>query len=437
MKTPKLFEKFSSEARPKTPSKMSCFWQPYSQSDPKGGPPLRGVGGRIVFYSGRSTEKSAKVEGDLVLYLFDAEEEMPERSVPLRTAVFKKDVLPLHYRQDQSGFHGYEFFVPLDEINSEELDVAVIAVFTEHKRNGKVASPLPSDQVVMTLPGTERSEKFRESHWADGTRDSKSKNQTPRTRSARNGSKVRHAYDAEPRDEQDGVVSADYRDEDGRERSAGVVHANYEPETGSFRDDFRGEKVREPVSVETIDLPVHYARAYMEDMKRKQRENASEPERVAPKTFEPNRVQSFNRGQFEQPYEEPYNPSTSWNDTWPRQPKQLSDDYAAQGRMSPSRYTRDENSRFANGNFRIQNDWNTPSPRQTSRQTPRLERPSLQRPQEYEHPRGLAQVSYEDQYGYEAPEPEAPPTHTEEYLRRYQQQQSRSAENGVRVGYVN
>ncbi|MCL2305588.1 MAG: hypothetical protein FWC43_09615, partial [Planctomycetaceae bacterium] len=142
--------------RPKTPGSMVAFWQCYTQTNPNGDMPLRGVGGRIQFYGEKNKSEPIKVNGDLTIFLFDAHDPLPQRSVPVRQAIFKKENLGAFYRKDGLEFNGYDFFVPVDELGNPEMDLQVWAVFHEFKKSGQTTTLIYSPPAVVTLPGPKR-----------------------------------------------------------------------------------------------------------------------------------------------------------------------------------------------------------------------------------------------------------------------------------------
>ena len=159
---PKVLKNTFANNRPKTPGRMVAFWQCYTQTNPNGGEPLRGVGGRLQFYTEKNSKDPVKVDGELTIYLFDANDPVPQRSVPVKHAIFKKDALPAFYRQDDAGMNGYDVFVPVDEIGNYEMDLQVIAVFREIKKPGKTAALVNTHSAKVTLPGPKREEILRE-----------------------------------------------------------------------------------------------------------------------------------------------------------------------------------------------------------------------------------------------------------------------------------
>jgi len=157
---PKTLKGVLRTERPKTPGVMTAFWNSYIQSNPNGDIPLRGVGGRILFYNDKNMAEPIKVDGELTIFLFDATDPLPERSVPVQQAIFKKENFSSFYRKDNQDLHGYEFFVPVDELGNEEMELKVWAVFHEFKKSGKTTALINSAPAVVTLSGPKRGEQF-------------------------------------------------------------------------------------------------------------------------------------------------------------------------------------------------------------------------------------------------------------------------------------
>lgn len=127
------------EENAKTPTRMVGFWNCYSQTMPDD-VPYRGVGGRILFYGDSKSKEPIKIDGEVTICLFDADDPLPELSKPLKQAIFKAETLLLHYRKDDNGFHGYEFFVPVDPIDGEEKPVLVLVKYVDGKKKDQIRS---------------------------------------------------------------------------------------------------------------------------------------------------------------------------------------------------------------------------------------------------------------------------------------------------------
>ncbi|MGL6225423.1 MAG: hypothetical protein ACRC10_02220 [Thermoguttaceae bacterium] len=142
------------EENAKTPARMVGFWNCYSQTMPDD-VPYRGIGGRILFYGDSKSKEPIKIDGEVTICLFDANDPLPELSKPLKQAIFKPETLTLHYRKDDNGFHGYEFFVPVDPIDGEEKTVLVLVKYVDEKKKDQIRST-PTDVTLVGRPRKNR-----------------------------------------------------------------------------------------------------------------------------------------------------------------------------------------------------------------------------------------------------------------------------------------
>lgn len=347
---PKAFQKFTRKnSKAKTPDRLLSFWQPYAQSNPKGAP-LRGVGGRILFYGDRKTKEPIKVDGELTIFILDANDTLPERSVPIKQAIFKRDALTHHYREDDLGFHGYDFFVPIDEVDNEEREVAVLAVFTEFKKDGSRGAIVHSSETAsITLPGESRK---RDPYFEE--RDRFRSLDSPRM--AANPNLDREVYDAPSRNR---VAPADYRDHE--ERSNPISQTSYE----NSRDLPYGEFPQKPRrAVETIELPERYAQAYLDEIMQSSSRESGEMKmrtwRSEPSEYEREYDdREFYYGEREgERFRSPMDSSPPQsNGNWPPTPNRFGEmQRNDSSRMNPQVFRPDERANYKNGNFRIQND---------------------------------------------------------------------------------
>ena len=113
---------------PKTPNKMVDAWQSYAQTTADG-KIMRGIAGRVYFYEDHKEEQAVKVDGDLTVYIFDGKETDPTYTKPEKVFQFKADTLPKHYSHQKPFGHGYNFFLPMDEIGGEEKSLSIIVRF--------------------------------------------------------------------------------------------------------------------------------------------------------------------------------------------------------------------------------------------------------------------------------------------------------------------
>jgi hypothetical protein len=109
-------------------------------------PPVRGFGGRLMFYEGKK-ESPIKVEGTLVVYAFDETGRDPDSARPDRKYVFTPEQFPAHYSKSKIG-HSYSVWIPWDEVGGIQKDITLIVRF-----EAKNSSPIVGEQHRMLLPG--------------------------------------------------------------------------------------------------------------------------------------------------------------------------------------------------------------------------------------------------------------------------------------------
>jgi hypothetical protein len=136
---------FTSEDPPGTPTRLIASWTDTVLYQPNQ-VPMRGFGGRFIFYSGEKPEP-IKVEGTLTVYVFDETNRDPNNLKPDRKYVFTKDQLPSHYSKSKLG-HSYSVWLPWDETGGPQKELSLIARFTPEKGNVVVG-----EQTKQILPG--------------------------------------------------------------------------------------------------------------------------------------------------------------------------------------------------------------------------------------------------------------------------------------------
>lgn len=124
----------------KTPTRMVDVWRTYAQTTPEG-QPMRGIAGRVHFYDEGHKKKSIKVDGDVTIFVFDAEEKDPAHAKPLKVFKFPANTLKVHYSHKKPLGHGYDFFLPIDEIDGEEKNLCVMTRFDDALEGGLVLAP--------------------------------------------------------------------------------------------------------------------------------------------------------------------------------------------------------------------------------------------------------------------------------------------------------
>lgn len=136
---------FTTEDPPGTPTRVVASWTDTVLYQPNQ-IPLRGYGGRLIFYAGDKPEP-IKVEGTLTIYAFDETDRDPNNMRPDRKYVFTKEQIPAHYSKSKLG-HSYSVWIPWDEMGGPQKDISLIARFTPEK-----GSVVVGEQTKHILPG--------------------------------------------------------------------------------------------------------------------------------------------------------------------------------------------------------------------------------------------------------------------------------------------
>ncbi|MCS7237185.1 MAG: hypothetical protein NZ899_02805 [Thermoguttaceae bacterium] len=138
--------------KPRTPMHMVDVWTDTVLSEP-GQKPLRGFGGRIMFFE-HPDDKPIVVDGTLTVYVFEDENAAEPQTKPLCRYVFLPEHLRQHYSRSKLG-HSYSVWIPVDELGSPRRRLMIIARF-EDAQTGQVIVSRP---VRKTLPGPSDDEK--------------------------------------------------------------------------------------------------------------------------------------------------------------------------------------------------------------------------------------------------------------------------------------
>ena len=133
-------------ADPRPANKIMATWTDAVSHNPSR-TPRRGFGGRLMFFEAGS-DKPVKVEGDLVVYVFDEEGRKPSDTRPDRKYVFPAETLEHHYSESKIG-HSYSVWLPWDEVGGSRKEISLIA-----RLEPKEGSPVVSPQSKIVLPGS-------------------------------------------------------------------------------------------------------------------------------------------------------------------------------------------------------------------------------------------------------------------------------------------
>ncbi|MEI8372898.1 MAG: hypothetical protein WCJ35_08695 [Planctomycetota bacterium] len=136
---------FNTKDKPGKPDKIVALWNDTILTQ-AGQPPIRGFGGRLMFYEGKK-EEPIKVEGTLMVYVFDETDRDANNARPDRKYVFTPQQFPLHYSKSKIG-DSYSVWLPWDEVGGMQKEFTLIVRF--QPKEGAVAVSDPSRQL---LPG--------------------------------------------------------------------------------------------------------------------------------------------------------------------------------------------------------------------------------------------------------------------------------------------
>jgi hypothetical protein len=126
-------------------------WEPAMSN---GENPMRGFGGRVYFYDQDQT-RPVKIDGTVIVYIFDEDGRAPGNSKPDEGHHFDEKTLKGIYSKSKIG-HSYNLWVPLDEAGPEQPARKVSLIVRYIPKHG--ASQV-SSQATVYLPG-KRDEKF-------------------------------------------------------------------------------------------------------------------------------------------------------------------------------------------------------------------------------------------------------------------------------------
>ena len=109
-------------------------------------PGIRGFGGRIYFYGKENTDP-VEVDGNLAVYVFDADDANPSNQKPLRKFMFTADQFKTHMSKTSIG-PSYSVWLPWGEVGGPPMRLSIIARF-----EGREGGTTISDPTIKMLPG--------------------------------------------------------------------------------------------------------------------------------------------------------------------------------------------------------------------------------------------------------------------------------------------
>ncbi|GAB4129218.1 MAG: hypothetical protein Kow0040_04990 [Thermogutta sp.] len=127
------------------PASVVAFWTD-AVLERTGGPPYRGFGGRILFYS-RDLTRSIRARGTLVVYAFNDDLPPPENLKPVRKFVFTAEQLAQMESESNMG-PSYSVLVPWDQFSPEPQRLSLMVRLIPESGGSVI-----SEQARVFLPG--------------------------------------------------------------------------------------------------------------------------------------------------------------------------------------------------------------------------------------------------------------------------------------------
>jgi hypothetical protein len=127
------------------PDRVTALWND-AVANTAGQPPVRGFGGRLMFYESKG-DTPVKIDGTLIVYAFDETNRDPNNCKPDCKYVFTPEQLPKHYSKTKVG-HSYSVWLPWDMAGGMQKEITLIVRFEP-----KLGAPIVGDQCKEILPG--------------------------------------------------------------------------------------------------------------------------------------------------------------------------------------------------------------------------------------------------------------------------------------------
>lgn len=148
LKSPKSWFQADSD-KPQAPGSVIAVWSPalLQRAD---GTRARGFGGRLIFY-GTKDHTPIRVDGALVVYAYDEDNQNGQNSRPDRKYIFTREQFVSHYSKGDLG-HSYSIWIPWDHVEMTTKRISLVARF-----NPVEGSPVVSEVAKGTLDGSNSS----------------------------------------------------------------------------------------------------------------------------------------------------------------------------------------------------------------------------------------------------------------------------------------
>lgn len=114
----------------------------------------RGKAGVIRFFKEGNYVRSVRVDGSLVVYVFEGTKEGVELSQPHAKLLLSPDQLEKQRKYDKKVGHAYHIWLDLGEVDLPEADISIMSVFTDANSGEQTTSKL----IHTTVPGKPKKE---------------------------------------------------------------------------------------------------------------------------------------------------------------------------------------------------------------------------------------------------------------------------------------
>lgn len=129
------------------PDRILAIWTDTVLRQPNQ-PGVRGFGGRVFFYQ-KEQNDPIEVDGKLVVFVFDADDQDPENQKPLRKYVIEADDFSKHMSKTSIG-PAYSVWLPWGDTKGPSMKLSIIT-----KYEGREGGTTLSDPTIKLLPGVE------------------------------------------------------------------------------------------------------------------------------------------------------------------------------------------------------------------------------------------------------------------------------------------
>lgn len=147
------------------PESVSDHWSdygPFKLNDPSK-KLRRGKAGVVRFFKEKDFLHSIPVEGELIVYVYQGEEEGVELTEPLARLVLTNEQLNSQRKFDKKNGYSYHIWLDLGEIDAPAQNISILTVFNDAATRDQVASGITYTRIGGTEKGPESADNESES----------------------------------------------------------------------------------------------------------------------------------------------------------------------------------------------------------------------------------------------------------------------------------